>query len=57
MIEETNPDLYEEAIACVAAEITDKHVECIEKGSNRYNTEKEIKETQRRKFFKEKTQF
>ena len=54
MIEETNPELFGEAIACVAAGMCDKHVECIEKGSSRYNTEKERKETQRRKFFKKK---
>ena len=56
MMEETKPELFEEATACVAAEMCDKHVECIEKGSNRYNTEKEIKETQRKKFFKKNIQ-
>ena len=56
MIEQTNPELFAEAIACVAAEMCDKHVECIEKGRNRYNTGKEMKETQRKKFFKKNIQ-
>ena len=56
MMEDTNPELFEEATACVAAEKCDKHVECIKKGSKRYNTEKEMKETQRKKFFKKKIQ-
>ena len=56
LMEETNPELYAEAIACVAAEMCDKHVKCMEKGRNRYNTEKEMKETQRKKFLKKNNQ-
>ena len=51
-IEDSNPSLFEEAIACVAGDLCDKHGECIEKGANRYNMEKEMKEKQRKKIFK-----
>ena len=43
-----NPDLFEEAISYVASETCDKHVECIEKGGNRYKTEKEMKDKYRK---------
>ena len=51
-IEASNPTLFEEAIACVAGDMCDKHGECIEKGANRYSVEKETKDKQRQKIFK-----
>ena len=51
-MKETAPALYEEATACVAGEMCGKHVECVQRGGNRYNAERERRETPRRKFFK-----
>lgn len=41
IIEEENPELFEEAIAEIAPETCNKHAECLKKGGNRYETEKE----------------
>jgi hypothetical protein len=41
IIEEENPDLFEEAISQIAPETCNKHTDCIRNGSNRYETEKE----------------
>jgi len=41
IIEEENPDLFEEAIAEIAPETCSKHAECLKSGGNRYETEKE----------------
>ena len=48
-IEEENPSLFSEAISTVAPDICDKHQDCIEKGGNRYATEVERKQKQRKK--------
>jgi len=42
-IEEENPDLFAEAIALVAPETCSQHVECLKKGGNRYDAEKNSK--------------
>lgn len=50
IIEEEKPELFEEAIAEIAPETCSKHTDCIKKGGNRYETEKEgNKETSRKK--------
>jgi len=41
IIEEENPKLYSQAISEIAPEECSKHVECIKRGGNRYETEKE----------------
>ena len=41
IIEEENPDLFEEAISEIAPETCSQHTDCIKKGGNRYETEKE----------------
>merc|ERR1712130_201798 len=41
IIEEENPKLYSQAISEIAPETCSKHVECIKRGGNRYETEKE----------------
>lgn len=41
IIEEENPDLFEEAISQIAPETCSKHTDCIRNGSSRYETEKE----------------
>ena len=41
IMEEENPTLYSQAISEIAPETCSKHVECIARGGNRYETEKE----------------
>jgi len=41
IIEEENPKLYSQAISEIAPETCSKHVDCIKRGGNRYETEKE----------------
>jgi len=41
IMEEENPALYSQAISEIAPETCSKHVECIARGGNRYETEKE----------------
>jgi len=50
IIEEENPDLFEEAISEIAPETCNSHTDCIRKGWNRYETEKQCcKENSKKK--------
>jgi len=50
IIEEENPDLFEEAISEIAPETCHTHTDCIKNGGNRYETEKECcKENSKKK--------